>query len=104
MSRYIDANKLIERLRHNPDFLTAPKHSKDGIIDEIVYQPTADVVEVVRCKDCKYCFHYGRPNYERYECEYYGTSDEVVDYVEPMHYCSYGKRIDQIAKEMIDNG
>ena len=47
MSRYIDANKLIERLRHNPNFLTAPKHSKDGIIDEIVYQPTADVVEVV---------------------------------------------------------
>ena len=46
MSRYIDANKLIERLMHNPNFLTAPKHSKDGIIDEIVYQPTADVVEI----------------------------------------------------------
>lgn len=44
--RYIDANKLIERLMHNPDFLTAPKHSKDGIIDEIVCQPTADVAEV----------------------------------------------------------
>lgn len=43
MARYIDANKLIEMLMHNPNFLTAPKHSKDGIIDEIVYQPTADV-------------------------------------------------------------
>ena len=54
MSKYIDSDKLIERLMHNPDFLIAPKHSKDGIIDEIVYQPTADVVEVVRCKDCMY--------------------------------------------------
>lgn len=62
MSRYIDANKLIEMLRHNSDFLTAPKHSKDGIIDEIVYQPTADVVEVRHgyweFKNTTYC-HYG---------------------------------------------
>ena len=46
MSRYIDANKLIERLMHSPLFLLAPKNSKDGIIDLIVHQPTADVVEV----------------------------------------------------------
>ena len=46
MSRYIDANKLIERLMHSPLFLIAPKNSKDGIIDLIVSRPTADVVEV----------------------------------------------------------
>lgn len=54
MSRYIDADKLIERLMHSPLFLVAPKNSKDGIIDLIVSRPTADVVEVVRCKDCRH--------------------------------------------------
>ena len=82
MSRYIDANKLIERLKHNPDFLTAPKHSKDGIIDEIVYQPTADVVEVVRCKDCK---HIETTEYGGYCC----LKKTGVAYND---YCSYGER------------
>ena len=54
--------------------------------------PTADVVEVVRCRDCKHCYHYVTPTLERYECYYYGCSDEVVNYVEPMHYCAYGER------------
>lgn len=62
------------------------------IVRAIEEAPEEDAIEVVRCKDCKYCFLYSRPNYERYECEYYGTSDEIVDYVEPMHYCSYGER------------
>ena len=44
MSRYIDADKLKEYVgTHNPTFHV--------FIDA---QPTADVVEVVRCKDCKY--------------------------------------------------
>ena len=63
-----------------------------GCIETLESESTADVVEVVRCKDCKYCFHISRPNFERYECEYYGTSDEAVDYVDPTHYCSYGER------------
>ena len=62
MSRYIDADRLIERLKHNPNFLTAPKHSKDGIIDEIVYQPTADVVEVVHAR------WIGRKSRDYYTC------------------------------------
>jgi hypothetical protein len=57
-----------------------------------IKSPTADVVEVVRCEDCKYCHHRAIPNNERYECEYFGCSDEAVDYVEPTHYCSYGER------------
>lgn len=60
-----------------------------GIADQC---STTEAVKVVRCKDCKYCHHRTIPNNERYECEYYGCSDEVVDYVEPMHYCSYGER------------
>lgn len=57
----------------------------------ICFKPTAGVVEVVRCKDCKHCYH-RTINPERYECEYYGCSDEIVDYVQPTHYCSYGER------------
>lgn len=87
MSRYIDANKLIERLKHNPNFLTAPKHSKDGIIDEIVYQPTADVVEVVRCRDCKFSRTIGR--FRR--CEHTNDATPITP-IEDMHYCSYGER------------
>ena len=62
------------------------------IVRAIDEAPEENVVEVVRCKDCKHCYHRTIPNNERYECEYYGCSDEVVDYVEPTHYCSYGKR------------
>lgn len=100
MDRYINANLLIKDIElsrannnHN-NAIASQTHNAEHrhFIKMVLDQPTADMVEVVRCKDCKYCFHYIRPNYERYECEYYGTSDEVVDYVEPMHYCSYGKK------------
>ena len=64
----------------------------DELLKAIINAPIADVVEVVRCRDCKYCHHCVTPTLERYECYYYGCSDEVVDYVEPMHYCSYGER------------
>lgn len=50
MSRYIDANKLKKSL-------SIPCASiieiGETIIAQIDDQPTADVVEVVRCKDCK---------------------------------------------------
>ena len=50
----------------------------------------ADVVEVVRCKECAYgriqtCAITGT---ETLLCEYWIKSDAV----DPMHYCSYGKR------------
>lgn len=84
MSRYIDANKLIERLMHNPDFLTAPKHSKDGIIDEIVYQPTADVAPIADTV---------REMQERLK--------EKAFSVPTVYNSHFGRLIDQIAKEMI---
>lgn len=47
MPRYIDANKLIELATHEGAY---------GYIDvhDIYNIPTADVVEIVRCKDCKH--------------------------------------------------
>lgn len=49
--------------------------------------PTADVVEVVRCKDCK---HIKEEHFnimpDGFSCELSGLM------VEPEHYCSYGER------------
>ena len=61
MARYIDADKLEKDLPQS-----VPKHNViingneypvflvDHILHKIRNYPTADVVEVVRCKDCKY--------------------------------------------------
>ncbi len=45
MSRYIDADALLQELKNKP-FIS--------YTDIIKRQPTADVVEVVRCKDCEH--------------------------------------------------
>lgn len=51
--------------------------------------PSADVVEVVRCKDCK---HIKEEHFnimpDGFSCELSGLM------VEPEHYCSYGERAD----------
>jgi hypothetical protein len=70
--RYIDIKKFtIPRGFFNQD-LNVPK-----IFDLLYSQPTADVVEVVRCKDCKF--------YETLYCamdDIYSLSDN--------DFCSYG--------------
>lgn len=49
MSRYIDKDKLLDDLNwHAPDEYNAK------VNEVITKQPEADVVEVVRCKDCKW--------------------------------------------------
>ncbi|MBQ6264916.1 MAG: hypothetical protein IJK60_05645 [Clostridia bacterium] len=62
MTKYINADKLIKDLRDN-----AAEHFNSTVNSIIIAQPSADVVEVVRCKDCKYykCFtksRYFAPN------------------------------------------
>lgn len=55
MPRYIDLDKAIERLNASPAF---PDMGMDGyfllgvVKNLLEKQPTADVVKVVRCKDC----------------------------------------------------
>ena len=58
MARYIDADILTERIEyyysHTGDQRTNAEHYAYGVaLKEIDKQPTADVVEVVRCKDCR---------------------------------------------------
>ena len=80
MSRYIDADALLNNL---PDDLPY----KASVKRVLIQAPTADVVEVVRCKDCEHrgttdCFMwYGSLGDTDY---FIATSDDF--------YCSYGKR------------
>ena len=58
-------------------------------MNAIEEMPTADVVEVVRCKDCKYY----RKMYKLCSCR----SDKFNVYLNDNDFCSYGER-------MTDNG
>lgn len=84
MPKYIDANLLKAEFTGNFVKAYAVPLIK-SIIDQ---QPTADVVEVVRCKDCKYlertdCFG---------ECSLFKDRDEPRGEMLPNDFCSYGKR------------
>lgn len=86
MSRYIDADALLSRL---PDDLPY----KSSVKRVLTQAHTADVVEIVRCKDCKYwdandskrmqgiCLC-GKKHF------YYGS--EFYPFAED--FCSYGER------------
>lgn len=60
------------------------------ILDEI---PTADVVEVVRCKDCK---HY--ENHKKKVFENCVRNDRFIP-MSPYDFCSYGERRDDNAAD-----
>jgi len=82
MSRYIDADKLQEVFKE----LHGGKRSL--LID---IQPTADAVEVVRCKDCRYMT-------EHYDVDGnapYWTCSEWDSGTDYDGFCSYGERKEQ---------
>lgn len=65
--------------------------ARDHAIDCVLETPAADVVEVVRCKDCTYCeeHHYeyeGEEPYIKLICKWSNYSHQ------PNDYCSYGER------------
>ena len=84
MARYIDADKLYAEMEDLYEHHIEMKNfSADGAVadclDILEKQPTADVVEVVRCEKCGYkdvCL-------QKIDCDY--LDREVV-------YCSYGER------------
>ena len=80
MIRYIDAELLLTDNTYEW-FDDWGNYTSAG--QAIVDAPTADVVEVVRCKDCKY----------------QGNDDEcpllsLTAYTEPDDFCSYGKKVE----------
>jgi hypothetical protein len=54
MAEYIDREKMLKYLEENntADEWIVGQYNADWIYSFIESQPTADVVEVVRCKDC----------------------------------------------------
>ena len=75
MSRYIDVEALLNRL---PDDLPY----KASVKRVLMQAPTADVVDVVRCRDCKH-----------YRGENIGLCTRLwVDCMDTEDYCSYGER------------
>ena len=81
MARYIDADKIdFSPLKDDFD------RARAKVI--IMGQLTADVVEVVRCKDCKYY----EPLNANVHCKgYCNYVEDLSDIVRPSDYCSYGE-------------
>lgn len=85
---YIEKEPIIEFITkglNNLDKSEAYGYDAVEILTEIEYTPVADVVEVVRCKDCKYFS-------EIHHCG-------VLGFCEPNEYCSRGERMDESATD-----
>lgn len=90
MKRYIDANVAIYKIVTNKNFIDGDKYPHDCCCDIIEAMPTADVVEVVRCRNCRYG-HQETENINGkievyFYCDGYGL-DHSGDY-----YCADGER------------
>lgn len=104
MSRYIDADMLKDKMFNYYDCVnrnTGKDNYKgemlmnyevaDMIEDCIENIPTADVEEVVRCKNCKYCEKFVDDfGVEKYFCVYFCGSQETI----PDGYCHRGRKND----------
>jgi hypothetical protein len=93
---YIERGALIEHIENMPWKITPAAEISKGIFLQTVEEaPTADVVEVVRCKDCAYREEF----LDRVMCRrtahksangWFGLR-ATADH----HYCSYGERKEQ---------
>lgn len=61
-----------------------------SFIDRIKEQPSADVVPVVRCKECEFHTFLGKCKVHSQEPDQYGPGHDVT--MAPDDFCSYGKR------------
>ena len=85
MARYIDADALKERFDRLGKKYRMPESGVNLLkrtVDEI---PTADVVEVVRCKDCRY---FEPEKYSESWCHVWGRRTSIGE------FCSCGRRED----------
>lgn len=80
MPRYIDADAELKRL---PDDLPY----KGSVKRVLIQAPAADVVEVVRCRDC---VHWGGVAYG-FICRKFSGIDSKICMGED-NFCSYGER------------
>ena len=81
MTEHINATTLLKEIDHafHTDII-----GKKDVINLIINLPAADVVEVVRCRDCKYHEDTHVTGFEH--CRLYGLTMRFND------FCSYGER------------
>ena len=88
MARYIDADKIHQFVEDN--FKGDVPYEWAWTLTAIDKEPTADVVPVVRCKDCKYYKAQKQSvnwkNKKKYCCRVVALKVNEND------YCSYGER------------
>lgn len=84
------ANKITSRIKAAPAVDAEKVFEQMGLVKEAFEMAKADLVPVVRCKDCKYI----RPEVEAYTHEVVGSWCSLLDLgsVEENHFCSYGER------------
>lgn len=95
MSRYIDVELLKNKILE--DMAKAEREGRDcnGYTDALFHLktiPSADVVEVVRCKDCKYAEHWYDNEFDCRCPVAPWASDEYAMLTNENDFCSYGKR------------
>ena len=96
MARYIDAENLKRNIRVNlmpnvdVDGTVTVENAERYFLNLIDKTSEADVVEVVRCKDCEYCIDLIMGGLW---CEH---PDNIMPLgSNPTDFCSYGKRRDE---------
>lgn len=88
MSEYIERKATIKRIEEIPAHFDSSdiKYGIELALQEIKDVPTADVVEVVRCKNCKHFRFLDSLNM-------YGKCSQAhIRIVKPYGFCSYGER------------
>ena len=83
MSEYIKREDAIQALKNAFDTVPMPYTIADGILKDV---PSADVVEVVRCKNCVY-FHTTASGVS------YCTNQDMMPFADD--YCCNAKRKDE---------
>ena len=101
-NEYIDREALLNDIsetvlfsvRGGAELPTPEMRGSNKVIDRIKSAPTADVVEVVRCKDCMYgehCYPSKRIGEEAEPAYWCKFMDQIVSVD---GYCVYGKKMD----------
>jgi len=79
MAKYVDADKMLKEYEHGI-------YDTTDLAEMLYYMPAADVVEVVRCKDCRYVF---KEDEYSYWCNGFTSPMRLVT---PETFCSHGRR------------
>lgn len=90
MARYIDADKMREEWLENGE--NEYVYDTNSVLDSIDEQPTADVVEVVRCEKCVWALEPIQEKTIGEELETYHFCKIHNKYFTPDNYCSCGER------------